>query len=340
MSRAPRLQDVAAVAGVSVSLVSSFINTPHKVGKQSAERIAKAIEELKFVPNDAARQLRRGGSRMVAFVAYDIADPNFSRIAQGAQARAAAAGLQLVLADTSGQVETERAYIAMFEEQRVRGVLLSPAQHPEEYLESLETRGIPAVLVDHRPPSQNCSAVRFDNHQGGVLASSHLLGAGRRRLVVVGGDRAIPQVGERLRGAAEVVATFSGAQMRFVPTATRGVAAGRESAGEILAAGPMPDAVLCINDLIAIGLMQELTAAGVRIPDDVAVVGYNNIASEVSNVTDLSSIEHPHRALGGSAVELLLDELEGRSSTESRQIVFPPSLVVRGSSTSSPTETA
>ncbi|GAA3639936.1 LacI family DNA-binding transcriptional regulator [Microbacterium awajiense] len=329
MSDAPRLRDVAERAGVSVSLVSSFINSPEKVGAASGDRISRAIAELKFVPNDAARRLRRGQSRMVAFVAYDIADPNFALIARGAQARAAEAGLQVVLADTAGVARTERDYIAMFEEQRVRGVLLSPAQHPEEYLHSLQTRGIPAVLVDHQPPAAGWPSVAVDNYAGGRLAARHLLATGRRDLVVLGGDESIPQVAERLRGATDAVAEAPGARLRFITSETRDTAAGRELAQVLLDEGGLPDAAFCINDLIALGLMQKLSSTGVQVPDTVAVIGYNDIAADASGLTSLSSVRQPHEEFGRTAVELLIEALNGAAP---RQVVFSPELIVRESS--------
>ncbi|MFF9565171.1 LacI family DNA-binding transcriptional regulator [Leifsonia sp. NPDC014704] len=331
MARPPRLRDVAERAEVSIALVSSYLNTPHLVGKKSAVKIAQAIEDLHFVPNESARQLRRGVSRMIAFVAFDVGDPFFSSVARGAQARASEAGLYLVLADTNGHAETEREYLAMFEEQRVRGVILAPAQDPREYLASLRRSGVPAVLIDQRPPDGRSSAVVVDNVLGGREAAEHLLGLGRRRIAVLGGEASIPQVLDRRAGVEAAVAGVEGASMLVVDTHDRDAAAGREAAVRVLALPNRPDAIFCINDTIAAGALQVLAENRVRVPEDIAVIGYNDTA-ELSGLFSLSSVSQPHEAFGAAAVELLLDEIGADAGALRRQIVFSPKLVVRQSS--------
>lgn len=282
MPEVARLADVAERAGVSVALVSSYINTPHLVGAKSRVRIQKAIDQLNFVPNDAARQLRRGVSRMVAFVAYDVADPLFVSVARGAQRRAAEAGLSLVLADTNGQAEIESEYLQLFREQRVRGMLLSSVGDPEGHLAAAGWGGIPTVLIDQTSSTGRYPAVTVNDVLGGRLAVSHLLNLGRRHIAVVGGPETIPQVGDRVRGAREAAEEVAGASLEVVSTPGRDVADGR-LIGQVLAKrspSRRPEGVFCINDLLAAGLLEALRAEGLAVPGDVAVIGYNDTAAD------------------------------------------------------------
>jgi LacI family transcriptional regulator len=335
MAGQPRLRDVAERAGVSTALVSSYLNTPHLVGEKSRAKIEQAILDLRFVPNDAARQLRRGVSHMVAFVAFDIGDPLFVTVARGAQRRAAEAGLSLVLADTDGRTKTERRYLQLFEEQRVRGILLSPAGDPRDYLNALASHSIPTVLIDQAAPSGRWPAVTVNDVLGGELAVGHLLSIGRRRIAVVGGPARISQVADRISGAQKAVGQSVGASFEVIPTTERTVPAGRV-VGQVLAkrsAQRRPDGVFCINDSLATGLIEAVRGEGLEVPRDLAVIGYNDTVG-TSAAVPLSSIRQPHEAFGSVAIELLLEELEATAETGRRQVVFDPEVVVRASTAS------
>lgn len=330
MSKPARLRDVAEHAGVSIATVSSYLNTPWLVGDRSKKKVEQAIGELRFVPNAAARQLRSGSSRMVAFIAFDVSDPLFTSVARGARESAAAVGLRLVLADTDGQPETEQGYLTLFEEQRVRGLLLAPAGDSTGYLEELASWHMPTVLIDQPDPTLRWSSVSVNDILGGELAVSHLLELGRRRIVVVGGDDTIRQVADRREGARRAVAAVDGASVRFIDSQQRDVSAGRAAGVAAARLDPLPDAIFCINDLLAAGALQSFEREGLRVPDDVAVIGYNDIAADAWSLSSLSSIRQPHEAFGTTAMELLLEQLDGKPP---RQVVFDPELIVRESTT-------
>ncbi len=329
-----RLRDVAELAGVSVALVSSFINRPEQVGKKSAQRIEEAIRTLGFVPNDVARQLRRGVSRMIAFVAFDVGDSYFMSVARGAQRRAAETGLSLVLADTDGRVGIENEYLGLFGEQRVRGILLAPVADPTVYLESDALRRTPTVFIDQPSPSPRYASVSINDVLGGELAVSHLLDLGRRRIAYVGGPQSIRQIVDRLAGARLAAARHPDATVEVFDTATRNAEAGRQVAAAILARDPAdrPDGIFCINDTIASGVLQVLMRdPSIRVPEDFAVVGYNDISDDAASVIPLSSIRQPHETFGSTAVELLLEEFGADPAAPRRRVVFDPQLVVRQS---------
>ncbi|GAA0592305.1 LacI family DNA-binding transcriptional regulator [Kribbella sandramycini] len=324
-----RIRDVAERAGVSVSLVSTYLNSPDKVGERSSAKIQRAIDDLQFVPNEAARQLRNGVSRMVAFVAFDIGDPFFTAVARGAQQRAAEAGLRLVLAETRGDQQTETEYVALFKEQRVRGVLLAPAHDPASYLTGLRRYGIEAVLIDHAP-APGWPAVVVGNRAGGRLAVEHLLDQGCTRIAVAGGTLDIPQVVDRRRGAADSVADRSDVLLMSYDSTTRDVSAGREIGHRLLASAVRPDGVFCVNDSVAAGVRETLVAAATDIPGDIAIIGYNDIATEAAGFETLSSIRVPDEHLGSTAVDLLLKSLDHPGFAD--QVEFTPELIIRASS--------
>ncbi len=212
----------------------------------------------------------------------------------------------------------------------MRGILLAPAGEPQRYLDSLELRRIPAVLIDQPAPSERWSSVSINDVLGGQLAVGHLLALGRRRIAVVGGDPSIRQVVDRREGARLAALEVPTATLSFWDTEERNVEAGRRIGAALVDAAPVPDAVFCINDSIASGVLQSFARAGIQVPGQVAVIGYNDVAADTSVLSTLSSVRQPHEAFGAAAIELLLEEIDGGPR---RQVLFDPELVVRQSTT-------
>ncbi|MDH2443146.1 LacI family DNA-binding transcriptional regulator [Amnibacterium sp. CER49] len=322
------VRDVAEQAGVSVGTVSNVLNNPEKVAAATAERVIAAIEALGFVRNDAARQLRAGASRSIGLVVLDVGNPFFTDVARGVEERAAEEGLVVLLANSDERRDREAAHLDLFEEQRVRGLLITPVGEVGERLHRLRARGIPTVLVD-RLAGEGFSSVSVDDVAGGRLAAQHLLDTGRRRLGFVGGPLELGQVRDRLRGAREAVAEVPDARLDVLETPglsmTEGVSAGRR----VLEQEPRCDAVLAANDVVALGVLQGLLLGGVRVPHDVALVGYDDIDFAAAAAVPITSIRQPRERMGAEALGLLLAELDG--DERHRQIVFQPELVVRES---------
>jgi DNA-binding LacI/PurR family transcriptional regulator len=328
------VREVAAEAGVSVGTVSNVLNRPDKVSAATVTRVQAAIELLGFVRNDAARQLRAGRSRSIGLVVLDVGNPFFTDLARGAEDRAAEAGLTVLLGNSDESVTRESAYLDLFEQQRVHGVLITPLGETREQLTRLRRRGTPTVLVDRQFEDRSFSSVAVDDVSGGHLAASHLIGLGRTRLAFVGGQRGIRQVADRLEGARRAVAEHPGVSLEAIDTGALSVLEGR-SAGESIRARPAaerPDAVFAANDLLALGVLQAFSMLGeVRVPQDIALIGYDDIAFASAAVVPLSSIRQPSALIGSTAVELLLREAEGGEGFVPEQVVFQPELVARAS---------
>jgi LacI family transcriptional regulator len=328
------VRDVAAAASVSVGTVSNVLNRPDKVAPSTVERVMAAIAELGFVRNDAARQLRAGRSRSIGLVVLDVRNPFFTDVARGAEDRAAEDGMTILLGNSDENTDREGAYLDLFEEQRVHGVLISPLSDDLPRLARVRERGTPVVLVDREAADRSFSSVAVDDVVGGELAVRHLADIGRRRVAFVGGPISIQQVADRLDGARRAVESTEGMRLEVVETDSLTVLAGR-AAGEAIRERPAadrPDAIFAANDLLAMGVLQALMMQGsIRVPDEIALIGYDDIDFASAAVVPLSSIRQPASLIGYTAVDLLLKEAAVGGGFEREQVVFQPELVVRAS---------
>lgn len=328
------MREVAAAASVSIGTVSNVLNAPDKVAPATVARVQAAIDRLGFVRNDAARQLRAGRSRSVGLVVLDVGNPFFTDVARAAERRAGEHNLTVLLGTSDDDPGRERAYIDAFDEQRVFGLLVSPVGDDLSRLTSLHRRGTPVVLVDRDGSGTPFDSVAVDDVNGARLAVSHLCALGRRRIAFVGGPSELRQVRDRRRGAGLAIEETPGARLEVIDTPALTVLEGR-AVGEQLRDRPAagrPDAVFCANDLLAIGVLQALTLLGeCRVPEDVALVGYDDIDFARSAVVPLTSVRQPTRAIGSTAVDLLLDAAENPEGHTAEHVVFEPELVIRAS---------
>jgi len=328
----PSMKTVAAHAGVSLGTVSNVLNRPDLVSAATRDRVLAAIAELGFVRNESARQLRSGRSRTVAYVVLDAGNPFFTDVARGVEGVAEAANLAVYLCHTGEDIRREDFYLDMLEQQRVEGVLITPTDTANSHIEELRRRGTPVVVVDRNPGPGVCS-VSVDNIHGGELAVSHLLEAGHRRIAFLGGPMTLGQVADRLAGARRAAERAPDAEILVLETGTLNVAEGLR-AGERLAGLPAarrPTAAFCANDLLALGLLQQMVRLGLRVPDDLAIVGYDDIEFAEAAAVPLTSVRQPRHLLGRTAAELLLTESRGGPGHQHRQVVFEPELIVRAS---------
>jgi len=330
------IKEVAAHAGVSVGTVSNVLNRPDIVAKATRERVHAAIKALGFVRNESARQLRAGRSRMIGLVVLDVANPFFTDIALGVEEEANRSGLSVMLCNSADQLPKQARHLELLEEQRVQGILITPVAGTGEHLTRLQRSGTPVILVDSRSTSGGLCAVAVDDVLGGDLAVSHLLKARHKRLAYVGGPLAIRQVSDRHDGAIRALrrAGLGAEHLTMIETPALNVAAGQQAGSAIakLAAGQRPTGVFCANDLIALGLLQEMTKHGIRVPEDIAIVGYDDIEFAAAAAVPLSSVRQPRRQLGHTAARLLLEEAIGEDPHTHQQVMFEPELVVRQSS--------
>ncbi|WP_181274960.1 LacI family DNA-binding transcriptional regulator [Brevibacterium oceani] len=326
------MREVADRAGVSVGTVSHVVNGSSRVAASTARKVNEAIDELGFVRNAAARQLRSGHSSSLGLVVLDTSNPFFASVAHGARQACDEAGLSLLIGDSGTDEVRESKYVDLFAEQRVNGLLVTPTGSDLSQLESVAGRGTPVMLVDRASRGYALSSVTVDNVAGGRMALDHILAGGCTRPAFIGGPQSLPQVADRLLGA-RGRAEESGLELPVFGTEELTILAGRNAGEKVVALpdGERPDAVFCANDLLAVGFMQAvLMFSDLRIPDDIAIVGYDDIDYAFSTIVPLTSVRQPAELLGRTAVETLLQE-NASVSHEHHDREFTPELVVRGS---------
>ncbi|MFC9861847.1 MULTISPECIES: LacI family DNA-binding transcriptional regulator [unclassified Streptomyces] len=331
------IKDVARRAGVSVGTVSNVINRPEAVLPETRARVLAAIDELGYVRSESARQLRAGRSRIMALLVLDMGNPFFVDVARGAERAARQAGLGVMVCNSDQSPAEEAEYLGLFAEQRVCGVLVTPADATGRNLEAFSRHRIPFVLVDRVAPGVESCAVSVDDVRGGALAVGHLVSAGHRSVAYVSGPGDLHQIRDRREGALAALAEagLPPEALVEIPSDRLDVAAGRDAGARLLGLVPRPTAVFCANDLLALGVLQALYAAGVRVPQDVAIVGYDDIEFAAAAAVPLTSVRQPAVVMGRMAAELLLEEADDEDGGHRhRNVVLQPELVVRASSAS------
>ena len=332
--RSPSVKDVAAAAGVSLGTVSNVLNRPAVVSAATRERVERAMADLGFVRNEFARQLRMGTSRTLAYVMLDATNPFFTDVAQGIEVAAERADLTLVICNSNNRAAREQAHLAHLLEQRVQGILMTPVDPSAPWIDTVADRGVPLVIVDRTRDDERFCCVAVDDLLGGRLAIEHLVDQGHRRVAFIGGPSSLGQVRERYAGAQHAWrdAGLPAEDLIELPTSALSVAEGR-GAGERLAGLPSsrrPTAAFCANDLVALGLLQHAIGAGLRVPSDLAIVGYDDIEFAAAAAVPLTSVRQPREELGRTAAELLLAEANDEDH-EHKRVLFQPELVARAS---------
>ncbi|KDA06752.1 LacI family transcriptional regulator [Microbacterium sp. CH12i] len=326
------VKDVAAVAGVSSSTVSNYLNHPHMLGEATRKRVRAAIEQLRFVPNESARQLRAGSSKALALILLDAWLPYFNELSRGVEEVTREGGWSLFFSNSNRDGEQELRNIEMFEKHRAQGIIISPLGDVTPRLEQLADRGIRSVTVGPAHDSTKVASVLFDDRGGARLAGAHLVGLGRRRIAFIGDPQSVVQVAERLAGLQDAVAD-SGAQVWVIPTKGLSIADGL-SAAETVLARPVeerPDAVFAGNDMVAIGVLTQLLRHGVSVPEHIALVGFDDVEQASQTVVPLTSVRQPGYELGRAAGALLLQQLADPTAPLPATQEFPATLVVRES---------
>jgi len=334
----PRIQDVARRAGVAIGTVSNVLNNPDLVSEQTRVKVEAAIAQLGFVRNSAARALAARRTDTVGLILIDIGNSLFVDIARGAESAAGQARLKLLLANSDSTRDKQDNYLELFDQARVAGVLLTPLEEPLDMAHAVLGHGRPVVLVIATSVDPLTCSVMVNEELGGYLAATHLLEGGARRLVFLAGCPNLRLIRRRLAGVERAVAE-AGAILSVVEAPSLQVGTGREVGRQVLLSQPVDgpvDGVVCPSDLLAVGVIQAATELGIRVPDELMVVGYddNHFASESS--IPVSSVSLPGYRMGELAIELLLEEIDQGPDHVHRTIMLDPHLVPRRSTLRSP----
>jgi LacI family transcriptional regulator len=324
------LREVAKAAKVSVGTVSNVLNRPEVVAPETLARVQRIIDDLGFVPNGFARQLRSGNSRTLGLIVPDVANPFFTEVARGVEDAASKRDYAVFLCNSDESASKEDRYINVLIQQQVRGVLITPTDVKSDRLDAMRERGIAVTLVDRELKGRQQCSVSVDDVHGGQLGIEYLTGLGHSDIAWVCGPDSIPQVADRGAGVAKA-AKIAGAKVETIRVSLMNTLQGEEAARKILSFKTMPSAIFCANDLLALGVMRTLRESKIRIPEQVSILGYDDIEFAASAAVPLSSISQPAYQMGVTAADLLLNECEERDTHEHQQIRFQPQLVERAS---------
>ncbi|HET8842425.1 MAG TPA: substrate-binding domain-containing protein [Ktedonobacteraceae bacterium] len=326
------IREVAERAGVSLGTVSNVLNHPEIVAETTRQRVQSVIDELGFVRNGSAHQLRAGHSRHLGLVVLDVTNPFFTEVARGVEDAANEAGYVVILCNSDDSLEKENRYLRVLEEQRSAGILITPLQNDVGYLQRLRRQEMAIVLLDRPSRARDLCSVAVDDVLGGELATRHLLELGHRCIAFISGPLNIRQCAERRRGMRRAVKA-SGLDpdqvIVEIPAAAQNSSAGEKCVEVLLSDSRKPTAAFCANDLIALGVMRGLIQRGVKVPDEMALVGYDDVEFASVLSPALTSIRQPKYQLGRAAAELLLEEISGTEEHQHKQITYQPELIVR-----------
>ena len=328
--RGATMQDVADLSKVSKQTVSAVINGKPGITEETRVRVLAAIEQINYRMDLTARSLRTGRTHTVALLVTDISSPVLGTMASAAEERLYAQNYNLVLYNTHDDLERERFYVDSILQRSVDGVLFVSAWDESTALAKLQAAGIPIVVVDRVPQNYGGPAVVLDNILAGRLAAAHLLDLGHRRLAHIGGPAEVHIARERLQGFQSTLAEYGIRSVTVERADDWHVASGCAAMQQLLARNEDFTAILCAGDMLAIGAMHALRAAGRRIPEDVSLMGIDDIELAAYLWPPLTTISQSISQMAVLGVEMLLTQLGG-TAPEPPRVQIAPRLVVRES---------
>jgi LacI family repressor for deo operon, udp, cdd, tsx, nupC, and nupG len=324
---------VAKRAGVSTATVSRVLSRPQVVTPSTRDRVLQAIEDLSYAPNSAARNLRTLKSGKLLVTVPDISNPFFSLILQGIEDAAQRAGYAVLLGDTQHNARREERYAQMLKHKEADGLIFLGHRLPKaaaEIVRQVAPRCAPIVNGCEFSPHLGVPGVHIDNTKAAAEAMDHLYSLGHRRIGIVTGPLLSPLSRDRLRGTrARAAAEHAEEQLVIIP-GDFSIASGVTAGEELLAGAQRPSAVFCFNDEMAMGVVEVARARGVRIPEDLSIVGFDDIRFANHVNPPLTTIAQPMREIGESTVKMLLSIIEN-PDTYPVPLTLPHRLVVRSS---------
>jgi LacI family transcriptional regulator len=325
------IKQVADHAGVSISTVSHVLNQTRYVSDDLSARVHMAMRELGYQPNAVARTLRSGKSQTVGLVLPDSANPYFAEIAHAIQNAAFASGYSVLLCNTNDDLEKEALYAALLLEKQVDGVVLIAAGASGEHIADLQKRRIPVAVVDRASPDAVVDSVQIDNFEGGRLATAHLIALGHRRIACIAGRPEVYPSYDRVDGfqAAQRAAGLT-PDPALIVNSTYRADGGYEAACRLLDAPQPPTAIFACNDVMALAAIGAAVERGLRCPDDISIVGFDDIHLAHYSNPPLTTVAQPKQEMGAQVIRLLVERM-AQPDLPIRTVLLDAHLAVRRS---------
>lgn len=335
MNKKVNIKDIAKLANVSHTTVSRALNDKSRIRKETKEKVLAIAKALGYRPNLIAKSLVSRRSKTLGLVITDIANPFYTELAQGIEKTATRLGYNIILCSTQSNISTEKQYVEMLRSKGVDGIIFSSAHMEDPNIVALAEEDFPVVLVNrrtyHPAVKERIDYVGVDNVLGGFLAVEHLIRLGHRRIGMIGGSVESSVGLERIEGGKKALATYGLKQENelflegdFLKRS------GYQRAKEFLKMAEIPTAIFAANDYMALGAYQALLEEEMKIPEDVALIGFNDIEFSSMKGIDLSTIGQKKFEMGAIAVEMLVERIEGKEKRPvAREVLLLPELIVR-----------
>jgi LacI family transcriptional regulator len=335
MNKKVNIKDIAKIANVSHTTVSRALNDKSRIRKETKEKILSIAKELGYRPNFIARSLVMRRTRTLGLVITNIANPFYTELAQGIEKTATRLGYNIILCSTQSNISTEKQYIEMLRSKGVDGIIFSSAHMEDPNIVALAEEEFPVAMVNRRTyhpiVREKIDYVGVNNVLGGFLAVEHLIRLGHKRIGMIGGS-AESSVGlERLEGGKKALKAYGMEQGEvFFLEGNFLKKSGYQRAKQFLKMAEIPTAIFATNDYMALGVYQAILEEGKRIPEDVALIGFNDIEFSSMIGIDLSTIGQKKFEMGAIAVEMLVEKIEKDYNRQpAKEVLLMPELIIR-----------
>ena len=326
------IKDVARIAGVSTTTVSHVINKTRFVAEATQERVRAAVEELNYAPSAVARSLKCNTTRTIGMLVTQSSNPFFAQVMHGVENYCYKQGYTLIVCNTEGSINKQRDYLRMLHEKRVDGLLVMCSDLTEELHALLERNSeLPMVIMDWGPRNLTTDKIIDNSEEGGYLATRYLLGMGHTKIACLTGHKEKLTCVERIKGFERAMAESNvPVNYDFIVEGDFECETASAITEQLLNLPVRPTAIFCFNDIMALAAVSKIQLMGLNIPEDISVIGYDNIDLSAYFSPPLTTIHQPKRRVGKTAVEILLERIKDKDH-ERRIFEMKPELVERSS---------
>jgi LacI family transcriptional regulator len=330
------IHDVAALAGVSSTTVSRYLNNSGYVGKTARERIAHAIVELNYIPNSIARSLTSKSTLTIGLLLPDIGNVHWTSVARGAEDEARKNGYNVILCNTDSDSTKLEEYISVLLQRQVDGLIYAPISGAKktllELFEPIQKKNTPAVIIDVPLPGANVDTILVDSRSGAYQLAELLITMGHRRIAIITGEKNYYTSSERLTGALSALEKAGIKQQKCLIRYTEyDILTSQKAAHELLQLPERPTAFFAANNFIGLGIIRAVREAGLRIPEDISLVCFDDIPQASLIDPFLTVAAQPTYEIGQIASKMLIERMSGVCDTEPRTVVLPVEIIKRRS---------
>lgn len=325
------MKDVAERAGVSITTVSHVVNGTRFVSEKVRERVMEVMEELGYQPNVLARGLRRGESSTIGLIVPDVTNPYFAEVARSVEDACAERGYGVILCNSDGRPERQRQAVEVLASNRVGGLILVNVGMTEREAAMFEGLAIPMVMLDREIPGIVTDSIQIDNARGGRQATEFLLSLGHRKIACLAGPSEVSPSGDRVDGFREALQDAGiEPDPELIFTGDFTPEGGHVCARHLMDMGAdMPTALFACNDLMAFGAITAFSEKGIRVPEDISIMGFDDIRLASYFNPTLSTVAQPRHEMGQRAVRILLERMQKTCQAPGRHVLLDTELQVR-----------